>query len=98
MIATTCAQQPYFIAPITRKHILKIAFRHLPKMQINHPTNLVFIQEKLARKQTASAPRYLRSLICTLFFELSSGYLRSFYLFRKREKREREIDAFNKYT
>ena len=31
-----CAQQLYFIAPITRKHILKIVSRRLQTMQSNH--------------------------------------------------------------
>ena len=48
MISTTCTQQPYYEAPITRKYILKIASRHLQTMQSNHPTNLAFIQERLS--------------------------------------------------
>ena len=64
MISTICAQ-PYFIAPITRKNILKIASQRLQRMQSNHPTNLVFIQEIISRKHTGRAPSYLRPLLKT---------------------------------
>ena len=65
MISTACAEKAYFIAPITRKHILKVAFTSLQTMQSNHPTNLVFIQEKHSRKHTGRAARYLTPLLQT---------------------------------
>ena len=54
MISTTAAQQPYFIAPMTRKYIFKITSRHLLTMQSNHPMNIVFLQERhcFSRKHT----------------------------------------------
>ena len=52
MISTTFAQQPYFIAAITRQHIFKITSECLQTMQSNHLTNLIFIKEKLSRKHT----------------------------------------------
>ena len=54
MISTTGAQQPYFIAPMTTKYILKITSRHLLTMQSNHPMSIVFLQERhcFSRKHT----------------------------------------------
>ena len=54
IISTTAAQQPYFIAPMTRKYIFKITSRQLLTMQSNHPMNIVFLQERhcFSRKHT----------------------------------------------
>ena len=85
-ISTTCGQQLYSIAPITRKHILKIVSRRLQTMQSNHSINLVFIQESLSRKHTGRAPSYLmpaciaNMMELSHYFKLSSEYLRSLYL------------------
>ena len=86
MISTTCAQQPYFILPITRKHILKIALR--PEQTKQSFNESCFVQERLSRRHTARPSRYRRSSISNImalsqYFELFSGYLRSLYRCKK---------------
>ena len=95
MISTKCAQHPYFTAPITRKHILKISSRRLQTMERNYPMNLVFIQKRLSRKHIWRAPRYLRPLLQTWWhyhtiWKCSQDTCGHYIYIKIREKEERD--------